>query len=145
MTRAYEYEFAVPPEAIDENGHVNNVEYVRWMQEAAVRHFESVGGNELMEAARATWVVRSHHVEYLRPALRDQRIRVRTWVKDFRRVMSARKYEFVRADDGTVLAKGETEWVFVDAQTGRPKSIPAELQALLPTSSSSPSSPPPAT
>jgi acyl-CoA thioester hydrolase len=130
MTAAHEYEFDVPPEAIDENDHVNNVEYVRWMQEAAVRHFESVGGNPLMQAAGATWVVRSHHVEYLRPALRGERIRVRTWVEDFRRVMSKRKYEFLRATDGAALARGETEWVFVDAATGRPKSIPAEIQAL---------------
>jgi len=130
MHAAYEYEFDVPPEAIDENDHVNNVEYVRWMQEAAVRHFDSVGGIALMEQAGATWVVRSHHVEYLRPALRGERIRVRTWVKDFRRVMSTRTYEFVRAGDDTMLAKGETEWVLVDVKSGRPKSIPPELQAL---------------
>jgi acyl-CoA thioester hydrolase len=130
MPQSHEYEFDVLPEAIDENDHVNNVEYVRWMQEAAVRHFESVGGNRLMQAAGATWVVRSHHVEYLRPALRGERIRVRTWVEDFRRVMSKRKYEFLRATDGAALARGETEWVFVDAATGRPKSIPAEIQAL---------------
>ena len=130
MTQYHDYEFDVPASAIDENGHVNNVEYVRWMQEAAVRHFSSVGGNALMEAAGATWVVRSHHVEYLRPAMRGERLRVRTWVEDFRRVMSKRRYEFTRAADGSVLAKGETEWVFVDAQTGRPKSIPPEIQAL---------------
>ena len=130
MPQSHEYEFDVPASAIDENGHVNNVEYVRWMQEAAVRHFASVGGNEPMDAAGATWVVRSHHVEYLRPALRDERIRVRTWVEDFRRVMSRRKYEFSRASDATVLARGETEWVFVDAQTGRPKTIPREIQEL---------------
>ena len=130
MINPYEHEFDVPSEAIDENDHVNNVEYVRWMQEAAVRHFESVGGNALMAAAGATWAVRSHHVEYLRPALRGERVRVRTWVEDFRRVMSRRKYEFHRAGDGTVMARGETEWVFVDAQTGRPKSIPAEVQGL---------------
>jgi acyl-CoA thioester hydrolase len=132
MTSVHEYEFDVPADAIDDNGHVNNVEYVRWMQEAAVRHFEAAGGNPLMAAAGAMWVVRSHHVEYLRPALRGDRTRVRTWVHDFRRVMSLRKYEFVRAADATPLARGETEWVFVDATTGRPKSIPAEVQALFP-------------
>src|SRR5687767_13931277 len=101
MTPSHEYEFDVPPSAIDENDHVNNVEYVRWMQEAAVRHFAAVGGNALMREAGATWVVRSHHVEYLRPALRGERIRVRTWVEDFRRVMSRRKYEFLRAGAAT--------------------------------------------
>ena len=130
MSTEHEYEFDVPASAIDENGHVNNVEYVRWMQEAAVRHFGAVGGNRLMDAAGATWVVRSHHVEYLRPATANETIRVRTWVEDFRRVMSKREYEFARAADGTLLARGETEWVFVDAATGRPKSIPDDIQKL---------------
>ena len=127
---AHEYEFDVPPGAIDANDHVNNVEYVRWMQEAAVRRFESAAGNALMAAAGATWVVRSHHIEYLRPALRGERIRVRTWVEDFRRVMSRRRYEFTRAADGAMLARGQTEWVFVDATTGRPKTIPEQIQRL---------------
>ena len=126
----YEYDFDVPPETIDANGHVNNVEYVRWMQDAAVRHFSALGGNALMDAAGATWVVRSHQVEYLKPALGGQRVRVRTWVQDFRRVMSTRKYEFTLVADGAVVARGETEWVFVHAQTGRPKSIPAEIRSL---------------
>ena len=126
----YEFEFDVPADAIDANDHVNNVEYVRWMQEAAVRHFESAGGNPLMTAAGATWVVRSHHVEYLRPAGRGARIRVRTWVEDFRRVMSKRRYAFTRAADGILLARGETEWVFVDVRSGRPKTIPEEIQRL---------------
>lgn len=130
MANAYEYEFDIAADAIDENGHVNNVEYVRWMQDAGVRHFASVGGNALMQAAGAIWVARSHHVEYLRPALLGERIRVRTWVEDFRRVMSKRRYEFTRAADGTPLARGVTEWVFVDAQTGRPRSIPPEIQWL---------------
>lgn len=130
MTTAYEHEFDVPADAIDENGHVNNVEYVRWMQDAGVRHFTSVGGNAVMQAAGAIWVARSHHVEYLRPALSGERIRVRTWVQDLRRVKSTRKYEFIRPTDGKLLARGETEWVFVDAKTGRPRSIPPEIQSL---------------
>jgi acyl-CoA thioesterase FadM len=47
-------------------------------------------------------------------------------------VQSLRKYEFARADGGAVLVKGETDWVLVDVATGRPKSIPEEMRALLP-------------
>ena len=132
MPDAYEYEFVVPPSAIDVNGHVNNVEFVRWMQEAAVRHFESVGGGPVLAALGAIWVVRTHKVEYLRPAMPGERLRVRTCVADFRRVQSLRKYEFSRAEGGTVLVKGETDWVLVDTARGRPKSIPEEMRALLP-------------
>ena len=120
----HEYEFAVPTAAIDANGHVNNVEFVRWMQEAAVAHADAAGCTAATRDAGATWVVRSHHVEYLRPAVAGDRVRVITWVANVRRAFSLRRYEFRRAGDGTVLARGETNWVFVDSETGRPRSIP---------------------
>jgi acyl-CoA thioester hydrolase len=42
-------------------------------------------------------------------------------------VRSLRKYEFVRKADGKTLVKGETDWVFVDVQSGRPLAIPQEV------------------
>lgn len=125
--------------AIDRNGHVNNVEFVRWMQDAAVAHSDAVGCTEATKTAGCTWVVRSHAIDYLRPAFSGDRIEVRTAIVDYRRCFSKRKYEFYRAEDTTLLARGETNWVFVDVQSGRPKSIPPEIQMLfLDTSGSEP-------
>lgn len=126
----YRYRFTIPEEAVDENGHVNNVTYVRWMQDAAVRHYNAMGGREPTQAINATWVVRKHTVEYLRPAFAGEEIEVRTWVVDMRRVRSTRCYAFVRVGDGVELVRGETEWVFVDATTGRPRSVPPEVISL---------------
>ena len=50
----YTYEFTVPDEAVDENGHVNNVMYVQWMQDAAVRHYEAMGGVGPTQASPAS-------------------------------------------------------------------------------------------
>src|SRR5512141_2089750 len=122
----FHYLFRIPENAIDGNGHVNNVMYVQWMQDAAIRHFDSLGGTGLMSAAHATWVVRSHKIEYLSPAFAGEEIEVRTWIANLRRVRSLRRYEFVRQSDQTVLVRGETEWVFVDVATGRPISIPEQ-------------------
>lgn len=130
MPQVHEYEIEVPASSIDANGHVNNVQYVQWMQDAAVAHFTSAGGPPIMQAHGATWVVRSHQIEYLRPAVAQDLIVVRTWVLELRRVISRRRYEFLRASDRTVLAQGQTEWVFIDAATGRPKSVLEELRAL---------------
>ena len=69
-------------------------------------------------------------VEYRRPALEGDGLYVVTWVHDFRRAFSLRKYRFERGGDGVVLAEGETQWVFVDAATARPRSIPAEVAAM---------------
>jgi acyl-CoA thioester hydrolase len=126
----YTYEFTVPESALDENGHVNNVQYVQWMQEAAVRHYESLGGVLPTQALGATWVVRSHNIEYLRPAFAGERIEVRTWVVDIRRVRSLRRYRFTRLSDSRLLVKGETDWVFVDAKTGAPRLVPEEITSI---------------
>lgn len=128
----YRYTFEISPEALDANGHVNNVHYVQWMQDVAVRHFEAIGGVHPMRMLGATWVVRSHQIEYLGPAFAGDRLEVRTWVANVRRVRSLRRYEFVRLSDGKLLVKGETDWVFVDAGTGRPLAIPQEIAEVFP-------------
>ena len=120
----YRYEITVPAEAIDENGHLNNVEYVRWMQVAAIAHANHTPCTRETNAIGATWIVRAHRVEYLRPAFEGEQIVILTWISSIRKVRSRRKYTFFRPSDQTVLATGETDWVFVSAQTGKPLSIP---------------------
>lgn len=125
----FQHEFSVPAEAIDTNGHVNNVAFVQWMQDVAIGHFRALGGTEPMRAVGGAWVVRSHQVEYLAPAFAGEVITARTWIVDVGRVRSLRKYEFWRAEK--LLVRGETDWVFVNAATGRPMSIPDAITAAL--------------
>lgn len=113
---------------IDANGHVNNIVYVQWMQDVAIAHSDAVGCSAATSAAGATWVARSHHIEYLRPAFAGDRITLVTWLVDAtRKSSSPRRYKMVRDADGAVLARGETLWVFIDTQTGRPRTIPPEV------------------
>jgi acyl-CoA thioester hydrolase len=123
----FSYRFTVTEDDLDQNGHVNNVRFVQWMQDAAVRHYRSMGGIAPAEAIGATWVVRSHQITYLHPAFSGDEIEVRTWVVNLRRVRSLRKYEFVRISDGMTLVIGETDWVFMDILTGFPKAVPLEV------------------
>jgi len=127
ISPVYSKTIAVPETVIDENGRVNNVAYVQWMQDIAIEHYSSIGGASPMQKIGATWVARSHLIEYLMPAFAGEEIEIRTWIESVRRVRSLRKYEFVRKSDGKVLVKGETDWVFVDAQTGSPRAIPNEV------------------
>lgn len=131
MSGIYRYEFTVPEDVVDENNHVNNVVYVQWMQDAAVRHSEDSGCTESTRSVGATWVVRSHKIEYLRPAFAGDRLEVQTWIVNFRRVRTLRRYRFVRVTDNTLLARGETDWIFVDAETGRSRSIPHNVASAL--------------
>jgi acyl-CoA thioester hydrolase len=123
ISSVYKKNIAIPKSAIDENGHVNNVTYVQWMQDIAVEHYSSIGGIEA-QGADSTWVVREHRVEYLLPAFLGEEVEIRTWVENIRKVRSLRMYEFVRKSDGKILVKGETDWVFVDVKSGKPVIIP---------------------
>lgn len=125
--RCYRHRVQVRDADIDQNGHVNNVVYVQWLQDAAVAHATAVGCAQATAADGAAWVVRSHHVEYLRPALRGDAVTVWTWIANLKRVRSLRRYRVVRDADGAVLARGETDWVYVDAGSGHPRAIPPQV------------------
>ncbi|MFN8382641.1 MAG: acyl-CoA thioesterase [Anaerolineales bacterium] len=122
ISSVYAKTINVPNSAIDENGHVNNVTYVQWMQDIAVEHYASIGGIEA-QGPEATWVVREHKIEYLLPAFENEEIEIKTWVENVRRVRSLRKYEFIRKVDGKTLVRGETDWVFLDIKTGSPRAV----------------------
>lgn len=127
MPQIYRYDLVVTEDVIDENGHVNNIEYLRWTLDAAIHHADTSGCTLATKAAGATWVVRSHRIEYLNPAFSGQHISVLTWVSNFRRVQSLRKYKMIRVEDNAVLAEAETDWIFVDVKSGRLRSIPKEV------------------
>lgn len=128
---AHAYNHQVRSEEIDELGHVNNLHYIAWMQAAAADHSSAVGWPwSRYEAIGGAWVVRSHAIEYLRPAFAGDEIVVRTWVVEMGKVQSRRRYAIVR--EGTVLARGETNWVFISRRTNTLDRVPAELRAAFP-------------
>ena len=137
MPAIYEFCHVVQDDEIDPQGHVNNLEYLKWMQTAAVDHSAAQGwpGKRYREIGGG-WVARKHTIEYLQPAFAGEKIIVRTWVAGFRKVSSLRKYRVVRptADtdgDGneaeTVLAVAETLWAFIGLQRHVPRRIPPEV------------------
>ncbi len=129
MPAVYEHPHIVAAAEIDELGHAGNVVYLQWTQAAAIAHSAAQGWpGEAYRQLGAGFVVRSHAIEYLRPALLGDQLIIRTWVADFRRVSSLRKYE-IRHEGGPLLAQAETLWAFVNLATGRPVRIPLEVQA----------------
>lgn len=127
-SRIHSKQFAVPLEAIDANGHVGNLAYVAWMQEVAIEHSNAAGWPmERYRKIGAGWVVRSHFIEYLRPAFSGEVVSLHTWVPQFDQRATPRRYLFVRDADRQILVRAETRWVFVDSTTGRRCPLPKDL------------------
>lgn len=114
---------AIAPEDIDENDHVNNVVYVRWLQDVGTAHWNA--RFDAATRAKWSWVCLRHEVDYRRPLNLGDEVRARTWVGVPRGPRFAR-YVLIEGPGG-VAAQGLSEWVLVDAKTMRPARIPAEL------------------
>ena len=123
------HSFDVSPSDIDGLGHVNNIAYLRWIQEIAVAHSAALGFDfERYGRLGAVFVVRRHEVDYLRPVLRGDRIEARTWIDSAMAAKCLRATELLRVSDGERVAKAMTTWGYVDALTGRPTRIPEEVR-----------------
>ena len=123
------FEMIVPvlPVDIDEQNHVNNTVYLRWIQEVATAHWRAVARREAQE--NIGWVVLRHEIEYKAPAMLGDEVVLRTWVGKATRLTFERFTEIWRKTDGELLAKARTLWCPINRQTGRPMRVPAEVRA----------------
>jgi acyl-CoA thioester hydrolase len=125
----YELAFTVTDDAIDDLGHASNISYVRWIQDAAVKHSEAVGLDlAAYQRLGAVFVVVRHEIDYVRPALRGDRLRARTWVSSVMAAKCVRSTEISRESDAIVLARSVTTWGFIEVATGRPRRITDDVR-----------------
>jgi acyl-CoA thioester hydrolase len=118
----YRLDFAPEPGDIDENGHVNNVVYLRWAQDLGVAHWRSGAPPEALAAY--AWVALRHEIDYRRELKLGETAYGRTWVAEA--AQGPRFDRFIRIDaaDGSMCAQIITTWVFMDQATRRPRRVP---------------------
>ncbi len=122
----YELPIRVLPDDIDELGHVNNVVYLRWVQDIAVAHWRHLATPEQQQAL--IWVVIRHEIDYKHPAMAGDELVARTWVGVASRRTFERHTEIARAD-GRLLARARTLWCPLDPATHRPVSVDDDVRA----------------
>lgn len=128
MPAIHHAQFRVRHYECDLYGHLNNVHYVRYMQEAALDASAAVGWDMARyQNIGQCWLIRETKIEYLLPFFYNDNVIITTWAADFRRVRSRRVYEFRREGSEAVHARAETEWVYLDRETLRLATIPPEM------------------
>lgn len=126
MTPQFSIPVAVDSSLVDELGHVNNVEYLRWVEMVARAHSESLGfGLPRYRELNAVPVVRSHRILYRAPAMLNDQVTVSTRVDQIAGVRVIRLTRVTRGE--VVLAEAETEWVWAHPETMRPVRIPEDV------------------
>lgn len=116
----------VGPESIDELGHVNNVEVLRWVEQIGRAHLEAVGYPlDRLLAAGGAFVARRHEIDYRAATFLGDRLIVRTRVTGMGGARSVREVAVYR--DDILIAEARTDWAYVDPATMRPKRMPTDI------------------
>lgn len=114
---------------IDELGHVSNIVYLRWIQDAATAQSEAVGWNfDRYKALGSVFVVRKHEITYYTSVMAGDAVTCRTWVDGWRGASSPRCTVIVRDKDEAKVAACTTLWALIDIESGRPRRLPQGMR-----------------
>lgn len=121
------YKITVAENHIDDLDHVNNVQYLNYVQNAAEKHWNILSCPEI--DIKYVWVVIRHEIDYFKSAKFGDELEIRTWIGDTSGVKSDRFVEIKRAN--AIIAKAKTTWCLLDKKSMRPTRIPSEIMDAL--------------
>ena len=125
VAATFHHPIGIVPGDIDHMGHVNNSVYLKWVQDAVIRYWESLAPADAV--ARHLWVALSHEIRYRRPAFLDDLV-----IAD----VIAERVEGAKALFTTVIKRGEeviaevtSSWCCLDSVTRRPVRLARDIAA----------------
>ena len=127
MTR-FRLPITAGPRDIDELGHVNNAVWVRWIQEIAVAHWQSLAP-AAMQAAMS-WVVTRHEIDYRGNVAAGETVIAETWVADEARGARFDRHVRFTGANGGIKVEAVTSWALLDRASGRLMRVRPETVAL---------------
>ncbi|SMP32338.1 acyl-CoA thioesterase [Chryseobacterium profundimaris] len=115
MSLIFEKQIEVTEEHIDGNNHVNNVQYVKWVEEIAGEHWDFV--KHKTNHPDDVWMLLDHHIQYKKQVYLGEIITIKTYPKNPEGIRQPRKVEFYC--NGQLVVDSLTLWVFIDKETQR--------------------------
>ena len=111
---------------LDELQHVNNVQYLQWIQDVSKEHWLAEVDQKVLE--KYYWVVRGHHIEYKKQAFLGDIIIARTYVASYKGPFSERVVQFYK--DETLLVEAKSNWCLINFKEQKPSRVPEEIKQL---------------
>ena len=115
---------------IDGLQHTNNAVYVKWCEQVAWAHSESLGMDLAMyqQLDRAMAITRSEF-DYLLASYLGDKLRIATWIVDWdERLTMRRHFQVIREGDGKTLLRAGMQFACVEISSGKPRRLPAEFR-----------------
>lgn len=123
----HEFTIKVCEQHLDALFHVNNITYLKWVQEASEKHWNLLADTTIKN--EVLWMVLRHEIDYKGQAFLHDDIKVVTWVGESAGVKSIRYVNFYKEDK--IVASCKTTWCLLDKSTLKPKRIEGAVLKLL--------------
>ncbi|MBD3165673.1 acyl-CoA thioesterase [bacterium] len=114
---------------IDFEGHVNNIVYIRWMEDLRIHWLETWFPLRPRVEAGIAPALTHTEIDYIRPIRLFQNVKGFCWVEKLEKVRMYLAFEWIA--DGEVAARGRQTGVWIRIDGGRPVRVPAELRELV--------------
>lgn len=100
-------EIVVSDEHLDQNNHVNNVQYVHWVEEMAKEHWDILKNSTPF--ADDFWVLSDHHIQYKKQVFKGEVLTLKTYPEKPEGIRQPRKVEFYRVNPFSIIIDGNDD------------------------------------
>lgn len=114
---------------LDMQRHVNNCTYMSYMQTAALEFGAAIGWPAQEVLKQYVVAMSSSHVLYQGQAAIGDELEISSYLSDIGSSSFTRHDSISLSGSGDTLTRGYSRWVWLDAQSLKPRSIPAEFLA----------------
>ncbi|OPF73921.1 thioesterase [Streptomyces antioxidans] len=115
---------------MDAFGHVNNVTFLRYLEEARVDFMWRLAPGSGSDAFTGGVVVARHEIDYLKPLVHRHRpVTIETWVTQIGAAYLTLRYEI--KDEDALYVRATTRIVPYDLDQGRPRRVTPEEEKFL--------------
>ncbi|MFA7616012.1 MAG: acyl-ACP thioesterase domain-containing protein [Moheibacter sp.] len=111
----YQKEITITEEFLDNNRHVNNVQYVHWVEMMAEEHWNLLKSKSKYKDF--VWFLVDHHIRYKKQAYLGDRILTKTYPEEPEGIRQPRKVEFFINNE--LIVDSRTKWVMMDPENQR--------------------------
>ena len=106
---------------IDFVGHVNNIVYIQWLENARIKLIEAMGlsVNKLAEEDEILPIITETDIKYKKPFYLSNKVQIEVWVSEMFNVSANFKFRFLN-EKGEICSTSQQKVLFIDKATMRP-------------------------
>ena len=117
---------------IDFVGHVNNINYITWMENGRVKLFEAAGISisDLLDKYNTLPIITETFIQYKRALFLNNQVRIEAWVSQLNNASAILQFRFYN-EKNELCTSGHQKGSFINSQTMRPIRISESLRKAL--------------